>query len=222
MSSRRKGRLVSASMSYSLRAGAALSVATGLPNAGGHMARVSRGRGWSGPPEEWAAAVGAGFGRPPQLRRPRRRVRGALAAAEPVTTQREGSVTRCGGAVRHCAAMDGNRRLPSVTNAGGDARRSSFFAPAAAGAFRCWRPAGWTSGRLGGRLRNPAAVATGPACRATEPRARDTSWRTRSTRRGSRDERWRSTAWRARASSARTVRRRRIRSRPCGRGNALS
>jgi hypothetical protein len=72
---------------HSVRAGAAPSVATGLPNAGGHMARVGMGRGGSGPPEEWAAVVGTGFGRPPQLRPPRRQVRGVLAAAEPVTTQ---------------------------------------------------------------------------------------------------------------------------------------
>ena len=33
------------------------------------------------------------------------------------------------GAVRHCAGAGGDPRLAGVTNAGGDARRSSFFVP---------------------------------------------------------------------------------------------
>jgi hypothetical protein len=42
------------------------------------------------------------------------------------------------GAVRHCAGVGADRRLARVTNAGGDARRSSFFCPAAAGACLRW------------------------------------------------------------------------------------
>ena len=41
----------------------------------------------------------------------------------------EGTVARRGSAIRHCAGPGCSARLLLVTNAGGDARRSSFFTP---------------------------------------------------------------------------------------------
>src|ERR1700690_2803177 len=97
-------------MAHSVRVGALGAVASGLPIAGGHMARGRTGR--------RGVRKGATVRRRPRL----------LHAPE---TPYRGSSFPPLGAVRHCAQDDRHSRLTRVTNAGGDARRSSFFVPVA-------------------------------------------------------------------------------------------
>jgi len=104
------------------------------------MARNDRGRGGSDPPEGGAAEAG-------RLNRRESRRRSAMSGftGDPRTDGPEtargsppnrapGSLSRGRsfpprGAVRHCAGVGRDPRLARVTNAGGDARRSSFFMP---------------------------------------------------------------------------------------------
>jgi hypothetical protein len=128
---------------YRVRRGDLQPVATGLPKTGGHMAREGTKRNGGGLPL-W---VGPG-----------RRFRGRCRALDPTRlspTDRPrpafGRGTTCPRlrAIRHCAAVSRARRLPFVTNAGGDARRSSFLRPSTcrriallASAFLAHTPAG--------------------------------------------------------------------------------